>query len=451
MGPRSGFFETRCPNERVRREGIGPRRRADGTAFRRFVNAALLALAAAAAGCGSGVHPTRLALQWEGWSLRPSDRVFKDHCLTPLGRPRWAFRAGGVTYRQSDYGLLGNGDGTLDLAPRHPVADATPYPVNVVVGPRLLEPVMTPQVMALSPGARGEAFVRLYLEGGGVLDAKWVKRGEGPEAKGADVLGQAFHLADDTITLAQGHEVVPGMGSGRVALRVTSQDGNARIDYGLNAALPRDRDGAEALTASRQVVRIATRDLDDARIGGRGLSALPGLMRRVGFTYPLGLAFTGPPALFVSLESILFAPFSRPATGARLRMSPEDIAARVGESGIEDGKVWITVYPPEGSERVWAIRGEDVRVRWQEEGRKRSLGASGRGGAPTLRPLLLDPAQGTRLYFFGAGNMPDRFELLMDGLYATDGTEIAPAVYEMARETHVRWNPISVWRGWMCH
>ena len=424
----------------------GRRRLTHGTPLRPPVNVALILLLLSVAGCAGTATPGRFALTWEQWSLQDYDRCVTEGCIRPAGEPTWSLTTAARDYDGSGYAILGTGDGTLDLAPRGYDTAATPY--LVTVGPRHMEGIATPLAKELSQAALGETFVRLFLQGGGAMDARWVERGA-PEARGEDVLGDPFTMPDDNIVLAQGLEVVAGSGAGRVGLRVTGRDGVARVDYGLNAAVHRERDAATAL--ANGVIRIPVEDLREGSIHARGLGGMPSRLYAFAWRYPKRLVTKGPSALLVSLGSILAAPVYRPPGGADARVVPSSLAARIGWSGVKDGRLWIAILPPEGSDALWALRGDEVRVRWWESGGKQTQAPAGGKGQPLTRPVILDPARGTKLWFFEGKDVPGEFDLEIDAVHATDGKKIEKAVYKLDRRSHVRWNPVGVFRGWTCH
>jgi len=410
-----------------------------------LVNAVLIAPLLATAGCYSTATPGRFALTWENWSLQNYDRCFTQGCIRPAGEPTWLLTTADREYDGADYAILGTGDGTLDLAPRGSDAGAEPW--RPVAGPRRLEGIPTPLAKELSQVAHTETFVRLYLAGGAVMDARWVERGR-PEARGEDVLGDPFALPDDNIVLVQGRQVVAGAGAGRVGLRVKGESGVTGIDYGLNAGARRDRDAATSL--GNGVIRLPVKDLREGWIHPRGAGAILVRLYAFAWRYPKRLVFVGPSALMVSLGSILTAPVYRPAGGAGVREVPTALAARIGDSGVEDGMLWIAVLPPEDSDAIWALRADEIRVRWWESGGKRTQPPAGREGQPLLRPVLLDPVRGTKLWFFKGVHVPADFDLEIDALHSTGGKRIARAVYKMNRRSRVRWNPVGVFRDRTC-
>jgi hypothetical protein len=230
---------------------------------------------------------------------------------------------------------------------------------------------------------------------------------------------------------------------------VTGRDGVARVDHGLNLGARRERDAATALPNG--VIRIPVGDLREGSIHARGLSATPARLYAFAWRYPRRIAASGPAALLVSLGSILTAPVHRTARGADARVVPSSMAARIGESGMTDGRLWIAILPPDGSDGIWALRGDEVRVRWWENGGEQTLAPAGQRGGSLARPVLLDPARGTKLWFFGGKDVPGEFDLEIDAVHATDGRKIEKAVYKLDRRSRVRWNPVGVFRDWTCH
>jgi len=429
----------------------GPAGRAGRQGFdvslrRTLVNVALILALLGAVGCARTATPGRFALTWEEWSLQDYDRCFTEGCIRPAGRPTWSLATAARDYDGSGYAILGTGEGTLDLAPRE--FDAEARPALVTVGPRRMEGIETPLARELSQVARTQTFVRLYLQGGGVLDARWVERGHA-EARGEDVLGDPFTLPDDNIVLAQGRQVVAGSGAGKVGLRVTGQDGVARVEYGLNAGAHREREAAQAIVNG--AIRIPVGDLREGSIHPRGMGAMPSRLHAFVWRYPKRIVSRGPAALLASLGSILAAPLHRPPAGAEARAVPSSITARIGGTGVEDGRLWIALLPPEGGDGIWAVRGDEIRVRWWEAGGETTQAPAGRKGQDLARPVILDPARGTKLWFFSGRDIPGEFDLEIDAVHATDGMQIEKAVYKMDRRTRVRWNPVGVFRDWSCH
>ncbi len=441
-GPAPGG-PARSAGRHLKRAG---RQGSDGSLRRALVNAALILPLLCVAGCAGLATPGRFALTWMEWSLQDYDRCFDEGCIRPAGKPVWSLTTSARDYDSSGYTILGTGDGTLDLAPRGFDPEARPALTNI--GPRRVEGIATPLALELSQVARTQPFVRLYLQGGGVLDARWVERGS-PEARGEDVLGNPFTLPDDNIVLAQGREVVAGSGAGRVGLRVTGQDGVARVEYGLNAGAYRQREAALALPNG--AIRIPVGDLREGSIHSRGMSAMPSRLYAFVWRYPRRIISRGPPALLVSLGSILAAPVHRPPAGANARAVPSSIAVRIGETGVEEGRLWIALLPPEGSDGIWAVRADEIRARWWESGGETTQVPAGHRDQELTRPMILDPVRGTKLWFFAGKGIPGEFDLEIDAVHATDGKTIEKAVYKMDRRGRVRWNPVGVFRDWTCH
>jgi hypothetical protein len=392
-------------------------------------------------------RPAAWVLQRQGWSLDPSLRAYEPGCRASRGGPRWTLETRGGDLDRSDYALLGTGDGTFDLAPRQAHARAEPYAVAAATGTRRLIGIPTPLVKDLAPTAEAEAFVRLHLRGGGTLDARWVVR-EGTEAHGVDLLGRPFRIPDDTITLAQGRQAVAGLGAGRVAMRVTDAFGDSRVDYGLNARFRREKEAAAALVA-HGAVRIDPDDLRRVRLGGWRLSALPVRLFSLALSAPRRIARRAVPALVVSLSSILVAPFWRSPAGAQAVSRAGDGAPRIGKSGVKKGRLWFDLLPPAGSGLLWVLPDEGAWLRSSGDGEAGKIAAVGAGGEPLSQPQLLDPAAGYRIHF-DISKVPDRFELVVAGLWSLDGTETGRWVYKMERTRRVRWNPVGVWRDWVC-
>jgi hypothetical protein len=83
---------------------------------------------------------------------------------------------------------------------------------------------------------------------------------------------------------------------------------------------------------------------------------------------------------------------------------------------VKDGRLRSAILPPEGSDGIWALRGDEVRARWWESGGEQTLAPAGRRGGPLARPVLLDPARGTTLWFFAGRDIPGEFDLEIDAL-----------------------------------
>jgi hypothetical protein len=414
---------------------------------RRIVNVILIGVLLPLVGCAGTARPAAWALQRQGWSLGPSLRAYEPGCRAFSGGPRWTLETRGGVLDLSDYALLGTGDGTLDFAPREARAGAESYAGAAATGTRRLTGIPTPLVKELVPTAEAEAFVRLYLRGGGVLDARWVVR-EATEAHGVDLLGRPFRIPNDTITLAQGRQAAAGLGAGRVGMRVTDAFGDSRIDYGLDARIRREREAASAL-AAHGVVRIDPDDLRRVRLGEWRLSALPARLIPLVLGAPQGIARTAVPAFLVSLSSILAAPVWRSPAGAQLVSRPGEGSPRIGKSGVKKGRLWIDLLPPAGTGLLWVLPEEGAWLRSSGDGEARKVAAVGAEGEPLSRPQLLDPVAGCRIYF-DVSELPDRFELVVAGLWSLDGTETGRWVYKMERTRRVRWNPVDVWRDWVC-
>jgi hypothetical protein len=305
----------------------------------------------------------------------------------------------------------------------------------------------SPLAAQLDPGAATRPYLHIFLKGGGVMQARWLERGR-PEAHGEDVLGEPFGIPDDTIVLPQGRVVVAGKATGRVGMKVKGADGNIRVDYGLNAGVPREMEAYRAL--DHGVIRIPVEDLREVEIHGRGVTALPSLLYSFVWRYPKRMVTFTPAAIMVSLGSILVSPVHRGVGGADVTVVPAGTAARIGKTGMKDGRLWIAILPPEGSDRVWALRPEEVRIKPLDDEEGKDAPPLSDKGYRLARPVLLDPAEGTRFYFFADGDVPGEFELELDALHATDGAKVERTVYRFERDGHVRWNPAAVWRDWAC-
>ncbi len=419
----------------------------NGSPTRRTVNVILIAVLLPLIGCAGTARTAAWALQQQGWSLDPSLRAYEPGCRASQDGPRWTLETRGGDLVRSDYALLGTGDGTLDLAPRQAHARAEPYAGEAAAGTRRLTGIPTPLVKDLAATAEAADFVRLYLRGGGTLDARWVVR-EGTEAHGVDLLGRPFRIPDDTITLSQGRQAVAGLGAGRVGMRVTDAFGGSRIDYGLDARVRREREAAAAL-AAHGVVRIDPDDLLRVRLGGWRISALPVRLFSLVLNAPRRIARRAVRALLVSLSSILVAPVWRSPAGVQAVSRPGDGAPRIGKSGVKKGRLWFDLLPPAGSGLLWVLPDEGVWLRSSGDGEARKVAAVGSKGEPLSRPQMLDPAAGCRIHF-DISEVPDRFELVVAGLWSLDGTETGRWVYKMERTRRVRWNPVGVWRDWVC-
>ena len=415
--------------------------------LRGAVNASLAALLLSLPACAKSAGPANWVLQAQGWSLPPAIRAYDPPCRPKRTFPRWVIETGEGRYSGSDYAFLGTGEGTVDLAPFSPDAGGTPYNAQPVKGRHRLAGIATPLAKDLEREGESVGLVRLYLRGGGTIDARWVVRG-GAEAYGIDLLGEKFHLPDDNIRLVQGRQAVAGLGAGRVGLRITDAFGESRVYYGLNASFRHDRRAASAL-GSNGFLRVPAGDLTKVKLQGPRFLGFPALLGTFRRGAPIGYAFTVPAALLVSLKSLLLAPLSRPAAGARAAAAPSGDRPRMGSTGIKDDLLWISVLPPEASMVLWTVPADSVKIEWSYEGADHVAIARGPGGAPLGAPELLDPAEGTRLYF-RRDDLPGRFNLVINDLKMLDGTSKGPWVYNMRMRTRVRWNPVSVWRDWTC-
>ena len=415
--------------------------------MRRAVNAALVLLLLGLSGCSHTTTPARWVFQWMGGTLPEGERAYSERCFRPAGEPRWKLITTNREYSQSDYALLGTGEGTLDLAPRGKNLDAEPPP-KFTGGPRRLDPISSPLASQLEPAATTRPYLYIFLKGGGVMEARWLERGR-PEARGEDVLGEPFGIPDDTIVLPQGRVVVAGKGIGRVAMKVRGADGNIRLDYGMNAGVPREMEAYRAL--DHGVIRIPIEELREVEIHSRGATALPSVLYAFVWRYPKRVVTFTPAAMIVSLGSILASPFHRPVGGADVTVVPAGTAVRIGKTGVKDGRLWIAFLPPEGSDRVWALRPEEVRMKPLDgDDEEKDAPPLNEKGYRLARPVLLDPAEGTKFYFFGEGGVPGEFELQLDAVHATDGAKVERTVYRFERDGHVRWNPVAVWHDWAC-
>lgn len=415
--------------------------------LRGAVNATLAALLLSLPACGRSAGPANWVLQAQGWSLPPALQAYDPPCSAGRGTPRWVIIADGARYSGSDYALLGTGEGTVDLAPLSPGAGGTPYNVQSLKGRHRLAGIPAPFAKALGRGGESLALVRLYVRGGATIDARWVVRGEA-EAYGVDLLGEKFRVPDDNIRLVQGRQAVAGLGTGRVGLRMTDASDESRVYYGLRAGFRHHREAAGAL-ASNGFLRLPADDLSKVELPGPRFFGFSGLLGSFRKGAPIGYAFTVPAALLVSVKSLLLAPLSRPAAGARVAAAPSGDRPRMGSAGIKGDLLWISLLPPEASTALWAVPADSVKIAWSNEGGDRVAVARGPGGALLLAPELLDPAEGTRLYF-RRDDLPDRFNLVINDLRLLDGTSSGPWVYNMRLRTRVRWNPVRVWRDWKC-
>ncbi len=419
----------------------------DHSPARRAVNAALLLALAVLPACARTVRPAPWVLQSSGWSLPESLRTYDPPCNADGFTPRWELLAAGERYGNGDFAFLGTGDGTLDLAPRGFHPGASIYGVGAMPGGQRLTGVTTPLGAEAAAGGESLTFVRLYIRGGGTIDAQWVLR-DGTEAAGIDLLGKPFRVPDDTNTLAQGRQAVAGVGAGRVGLHLEDKLGASRIDYGLNARVKSEQEAAEALLG-HGVLRIPLEDLRTVNLRGRRLFGIPAMFGRLLRGAPIKHAFTVPAALLVSMKAILLAPVSRPIAGARAVGSGDYGAPAVGESGYEDGMLSVMLRPPEGSEVLQVLPAGGVRLEWFGDGRDRVAESVAGNGTPLTGPSLIDPGEGRRFYFENR-DLPSNFRLVVDELRTLDGTEGGPWVYNMERRKRIRWNPVSVWREWRC-
>ena len=415
--------------------------------LRGAVNASLAALLLSLPACAKSAGPANWVLQAQGWSLPPALRAYDPPCRARRDGPRWVIKTAGARYSGSDYALLGTGAGTVDLAPFSPDGGGTPYTVPSAKERHRLAGIPTPLAKALGGEGESLALVRLYIRGGGTIDARWAVRGDA-EAYGIDLLGEKFRLPDDNILLVQGRQAVAGLGTGRVGLRVSDAFDESRVSYGLRAGFRHHRKAAVAL-ASNGFVRLPAGDLTEVELPGPRLFGFLALLGSFRKGAPIGYAFTVPAALLVSLKALLLAPLSRPAAGARMAAAPSGDGPRMGSAGIKGDLLWISILPPAASTVLWTVPADSVNIEWSHEGADRVAVARGPGGAPLLAPELLDPAEGTRLYF-RRDDLPDRFNLVVNDLKMLDGTSSGPWVYNMRLRTRIRWNPVRVWRDWKC-
>ncbi|MFQ5457649.1 MAG: hypothetical protein ACE5FC_04240 [Myxococcota bacterium] len=422
-------------------------RAGDFSPVRLAVNAWLLTCLSILPACAGSAPPANWVLQAQGWSLPPKFQAYDPPCRSRQEFPRWVLKAKGRQYRDDDYAFLGTGEGTVDLAPRSHLAGAEEYNARPVKGRHRLAGIATPFAKALGESGESMAHVRLYVRGGGTIDAKWLVRGEA-EAKGVDLLGESFSVPDDTIGLVQGRQAVAGVGVGRVGLRITDQFEERRVYYGLNAGIRHDREAAAAL-GTHGYVRVPANDLIKVKLPGRRYFGIPALAGALTGGAPIDYALTVPSALLVSVKSVLLAPFHRPVAGIGVRAGPEGGPPQIAGSGFSDGLLWIAIRPPAGDRVLWVAPAGAVQLEWPHAGEDHVAEARGPRGKPLVSPQFLDPGAGTR-FFFRVHDLPSRFNLIINDLRTLDGTAAGPWVYNMKPRTRIRWNPVSVWREWMC-